>query len=99
MYCRDTGDRATGHLARMPRLRRYFASYTRITDRTPELLSRVEALEEVEFSSCAGLTDAGLLHLARLPRLRSLKVSGGRRVTGSFAAAFGDGVRVRHSSW
>ncbi|MBK7350010.1 MAG: ankyrin repeat domain-containing protein [Gemmatimonadetes bacterium] len=99
MYCRDTGDRATGHLAGMPRLRRYFASYTRITDRTPELLSRVEALEEVEFSSCAGLTDAGLTHPARLPRLRSLKVSGGRRVTGSFAGAFGDGVRVRHSSW
>ena len=38
MYCRDTGDGATEHIAALPRLKKYFASYTKITDRTPELL-------------------------------------------------------------
>lgn len=99
MYCRESGDRATEHLAGMPGLRRYFASYTRITDRTPALLAGIGTLEEIEFSGCAGLTDAGLTQLARLPRLHRLGVSGGRRVTGSFAGAFGAGVRVRYSSW
>ena len=32
MYCRDTGDRATGHLRGLAHLRKYFASYNRITD-------------------------------------------------------------------
>ena len=99
MYCRETGDGATAHLAGMPRLRKYFASYTRITDRTPALLAGIASLEEVEFSSCAGLSDAGLTALAGLPRLRRLKVSGSRRVTGSFATAFGAGVEVRYSPW
>ncbi len=99
MYCRESADRATGHLVGLPRLQRYFASYTRITDRTPELLAGIDALEEVEFTGCAGLTDAGLGNLARLPALRRLTVSGGRRVTGSFVTAFGTGVRARYSGW
>ena len=39
MYCRETSDAATEHIVRLPHLKDYFASYTRITDRTPELLS------------------------------------------------------------
>jgi hypothetical protein len=39
MYCRDTTDRATEHIVRLPALAHYFASYTRITDRTPKMLS------------------------------------------------------------
>ena len=31
----------------LPRLTRYFASYTRITDRTPELLSGMDSLERI----------------------------------------------------
>ncbi len=99
MYCRETTDRATEQLVGMPALRSYFASYTRITDRTPELLSGIPSLESVEFSSCAGLTDAGITSLARLPRLRRLKVSGTRGMTGSFVGAFGAEVSVRYSAW
>jgi hypothetical protein len=57
MYCRETGDVATEHLVRLPRLRNYFASYTQITDRTPQLLSRMDSLENITFSDCAGVTD------------------------------------------
>jgi hypothetical protein len=94
MYCRETGDAATEHLVRLSRLRNYFASYTQITDRTPELLSRMDSLESITFSDCAGLTDIGLAHLARLPRLRVLRVSG-PCVTDAITTAFPTGVRVR----
>ncbi len=96
MYCRDTGDRATGHLRGLAHLRKYFASYNRITDRTPEILSGVPSLEEVEFDACAGLTNAGIAALAALPRLRQLRVSGMRQVTRDVIAAFRDDVSVRY---
>ena len=93
MYCRDTTDAATAQVTGLPRLRRYFASYTRITDRTPELLSGVSSLEEVTFDSCARLTDAGIAALARLPGLRALRVSG-RGITPEVVTAFAPPVRV-----
>ena len=81
MYCRDTTDRATEHIGGLPHLHRYFASYTRITDRTPEILGGVESLEEVTLHTCAGLTNRGIAALARLPRLRRLEASGMPHVT------------------
>src|SRR5262249_25458186 len=75
MYCRDTGDVATGHIVRLPRLEYYFASYTRITDLTPELLSQMDSLERITLDGCAAVTNTGLAHLTRLPRLRELRVS------------------------
>ena len=96
MYCRETGDRATEQITGM-KLKKYFASYTRITDRTPELLSGIETLEEVIFDSCAGLTNAGIAALARLPRLRKLAASGMRSVTREAATGFGPGVVVRYA--
>ena len=96
MYCRETGDRATAHVTGLP-LKKYFASYNRITDRTPELLGGVDSLEEVTFDSCAGLTTGGVAALARLPRLRRLRVSGMRGVTREVVAAFADGVTVRYA--
>ena len=96
MYCRETGDEATGHITGLSRLSNYFASYNRITDRTPELLSRMESLEQIQFDTCAGLTNAGVAALARLPRLRKLGVGGMPKVTEDVAAAFGPGVTV---SW
>ncbi|MGE5927479.1 MAG: hypothetical protein ACM357_09000 [Gemmatimonadota bacterium] len=95
MYCRETGDRATEHIAELG-LRKYFASYTRITDRTPALLSRMETLEEVTFDSCAALTDAGIAMLAALPRLQALRVSGIRGVTREVVRAFGSKVKVAY---
>ena len=75
MYCRDTGDAATEQITGLPVLTRYFASYTRITDRTPELLATIPSLESITLDSCAGVTDTGIAHLARLPRLKELRVT------------------------
>jgi hypothetical protein len=96
MYCRQTGDVATEHLVRLPRLRNYFASYTQITDHTPKLLSRMDSLESITFSNCAGVSDIGLEHLARLPRLQTLRVSG-PNVSQAIAKAFPPEVRVFYS--
>lgn len=98
MYCRDTGDVATSHITGLAGLRSYFASYNRITDRTPELLSGIASLEEITFDSCAGLSNAGIAALARLPRLRELRVESMPRVTRDVVAAFGPAVRVRHAT-
>ena len=96
MYCRDTSDRATEHIATLPKLRKYFASYTKITDRTPEILSTMDTLEEIEISGCPGLTDAGVAHLARLPRLRDLSISG-QNLSPAAADVFPPRVRVRYN--
>jgi hypothetical protein len=96
MYCRDTTDRATEHIVGLPALERYFASYTRITDRTPELLSGIDSLASVTFDSCAGLTNDGIAALARLPKLRELRISGAR-ITADVADVFPAEVNVRYS--
>jgi hypothetical protein len=93
MYCRDTTDAATEHITGLTRLSYYFNSYTAITDRTPEVLSTMDSLERITFDACHGLTDAGVARLARLPRLRELRVSG-RGVTGDVARTFPPGVEV-----
>ncbi|HWA16780.1 MAG TPA: hypothetical protein VG817_10110 [Gemmatimonadales bacterium] len=69
MYCRDTTDAAMEHLSTLRNLRTYFVSYNLSTDRTPEILSGISSLEEITFDQCAGITDAGVQHLRRLPRL------------------------------
>ncbi|MFI5209046.1 MAG: hypothetical protein ACHQ2E_01260, partial [Gemmatimonadales bacterium] len=96
MYCRETTDRATEQIVGLPGLQHYFASYTRITDRTPALLSGMSSLERVTLDGCAGLTDDGVAQLSRLPRLRELRVSG-PGITAQVAARFPDGVRVHYS--
>jgi ankyrin repeat protein len=97
MYCRDTTDRATAHITSMRHLKRYFASYTQVTDTTPELLSGIASLEDVELSACAGLTNVGIAALARLPNLRKLGLGGMPRVTREVIGLFARGVRVRYS--
>jgi hypothetical protein len=94
MYCRETTDAATEHIVRLPDLKSYFASYTRITDRTPLLLSRIDPLEQITLDGCAGVTNAGLVHLARLPHLRELRVSG-PVITPDIASHFPSRVRVQ----
>jgi Leucine-rich repeat (LRR) protein len=93
MYCRDTTDAATEHITGLRRLTSYFNSYTTITDRTPELLSALDSLERVTFDGCHGLTNAGIARLARLPRLRELRVSG-HGVTSDVAHLFPPRVNV-----
>lgn len=96
MYCRETGDDATSHIADLPALRSYFASHTRITDRTPQLLATMASLERVTLDSCVEVTDAGVAALANLPRLQELGVSGMPHVSRDVASVFAPPVRV---SW
>ncbi len=93
MYCRDTTDGATEHITGLPKLSYYFNSYTAITNRTPELLSGMSSLERITFDVCHGLTDAGIANLARLPRLKELRVSG-HGVTAGVGALFPVSVAV-----
>ncbi len=96
MYCRDTSDAATEHIVGLPQLKDYFASYTRITDRTPKLLSHMDSLERITLDGCAGVTNTGLVHLTRLPRLRELRVSG-PQITSDIVSGFPSRVRVHYS--
>ncbi len=93
MYCRDTTDAATEHIAGLSKLTNYFNSYTTITDRTPEILSTMDSLERITFDACHGLTDSGIAHLARLPRLRELRVAG-RGLTAAVRRPFPPTVAV-----
>jgi len=80
-------DAATEHITGLSNLEYYFNSYTTITDRTPALLATMPSLERVTFDGCHGLTDAGVAALARLPKLRELRVAG-RGVSANVARAF-----------
>lgn len=94
MYCRSTGDRATEHIARLTGLTSYYAGRTRITDKSLELLAEMRSLEELEFWETAGITNAGIAALARLPLLRRIEVGATLHVTGDAFAAFPPGVRI-----
>lgn len=98
MYCRDTTDLATEHIQALPNLKKYHAGYTRITDRTLELLSKMSSLEELSFEGCKWITDAGLASLATLPRLREISVGNSPRVTRSGISAFPNNIRVNYST-
>jgi hypothetical protein len=56
------------------------------------------SLEEITFDFCAGLTNAGIATLARLPRLRELRVESMPGVTADVAAGFPAHVHVRYST-
>ncbi len=93
MYCRDTTDAATEHVAGL-QLKTYYAGLTMITDRSLEILGRMLPLESIEFYQTRSVTDAGLPYLARLPRLREVHLSGLPNVTLAGTAVFPAGVRV-----
>lgn len=97
MYCPDTGDAATEHIAGLSRLKTYYAGGTQITDRSLEILSRVISLESIEFFDCARISNAGNAFLANLPRLNKITVEGSPNVTREGIAVFPAAVRV--NSW
>lgn len=97
MYCRDTTDDATGHIARLP-LRYYYAGLTLITDRSLEILGGMPSLEQVDLYECAGVTDAGLAFLAALPRLREVGLDGLPGVTLDGTRVFPARVRVKYTT-
>lgn len=97
MYCRDTTDEATAHVAGL-RIRYYYAGLTRITDRSLQLLGGMHTLEQVELYECTGVTDAGLPYLARLPDLREVALAGLPGVTLTGTRVFPASVRVRYTT-
>jgi len=97
MYCRETTDSATEHIAELPGLKRYFASYNKITDRSLEILGRMKSLESIELCSVAGVTNLGVGFLANLPGLRQLRLSELPNVTRDAVAVFPARVRVEYS--
>jgi hypothetical protein len=97
MYCRDTTDAATEHLAGLRRLKTYYAGATQITDRSLEILGGISSLEKIEVYECKGITDAGLRFLAALPNLREIGLDGDPNVTLAGTALFPAGVRVNYS--
>jgi hypothetical protein len=96
MYCRDTGDAATEHIAGLSMLKTYYAGATQITDRSLEILGRMPSLETIEFWECASITDAGVALLAGLPRLREITVGGSPKVTRDGMAVFPAAVRANY---
>jgi hypothetical protein len=98
MYFRDTTDLATSNIIGMPRLKKYNAGYTLITDASHEFLSRIKSLEEISFEGCKSISDAGLAFLTTLPRLREISVGGCENVTPSGMNGFGSGVRINYDT-
>jgi hypothetical protein len=96
MYCRDTTDTATEHIADL-KIRYYYAGLTKITDRSLGILGTMDSLEQVELYECQGVTDAGLPFLARLPNLKEVSLDGLPNVTYEGTRVFPERVRVRHS--
>jgi hypothetical protein len=97
MYCQETGDAATGHIANLAKLKSYYAGKTKITDRSLKILGRLTSLERLEFWQCAEITNAGVAHLANLPHLREVVMSGLANVTRDAVALFPAPVRVNYS--
>ncbi len=96
MYCSDTGDAATEHIANLPKLKSYYAGDTKITDRSLESPDHMRSLERVEFWSCSGITDRGAGQLAALPRLREIVLDGLPNVTQKITDAVPSHVRVKY---
>jgi hypothetical protein len=97
MYCRDTTDLSTEHIAGLE-LKYYYAGLTQITDRSLAILGRMPSLEQVDFYECKGITDAGLPFLAGLPHLREVHLDGLPGVTLQGTRVFPGSVRVYYST-
>ncbi len=97
MYCRESGDAATEHIANL-QLNYYYAGLTQITDRSLAILGRMASLENVELYECKGVTDAGLPFLAGLPNLREVHLDGLPAVTLEGTRVFPASVRVCYST-
>jgi ankyrin repeat protein len=96
MYCRDTTDVATQHMAGLPGLRTYYAGKTQITDESLAVLSGMMSLERLTFWETSGITNAGVALLARLPRLQELSLEGLPQVTADVVSVFPPQVQVSY---
>ena len=97
MYCRETGDAATEHISGLS-LKTYYAGLTQITDYSLEILGKMTSIEEIEFYECDQVSDAGLGHLAALPRLREVKLHHLPKVSFAGTKVFPAAVHVEYST-
>ena len=97
MYCHDTTDVATNHIAGL-RLKSYQAWAVQITDRSLEILSQMDSLAHIRLSRCAAITDTGLASLGRLPNLRAIDLEQLKGVTQAGANVFAPDVRVNYEA-
>jgi hypothetical protein len=97
MYCRDTTDTATEHIAGL-RLKYYYAGLTLITDRSLEILGRMTSLEKIDLYECKGVTDVGIAFLAGLPRLGEVNLDSLPRVTLDGTRKLPARVKVNYST-
>jgi ankyrin repeat protein len=95
MYCRETTDAATEHIADL-NLESYYAGLTQITDRSLEILGLMASLETVELFETKSVTNTGLAHLAKLPGLKRVELFGLPHVTPAGTKVFADGVEVNY---
>lgn len=93
MYCEETTDAATEHLAGLS-LKGYQAWSTRITDRSLEILGGMASLERITLYNCPGITDAGLASIAALPRLKEVILETLPNVTPEGVSVFPSHVAV-----
>ena len=98
MYCRETTDAATGHIAGLKNLKQYYAGQTLITDSSLAILGKMDSLEKLEFWNISGITAAGVKALTRLPRLREVSFDGCINITHDAATIFPATVQVHYSA-
>jgi hypothetical protein len=97
MYCRETTDVATRHIAGLSALESYYAGKTKITNESLAILSELTGLRRLTFWETAGVTNAGVALLARLPRLQELTLEGLPQVTADVVSAFPPHVHVSYA--
>ncbi len=95
MYCRETTDLATEHIAHL-NLNSYYAGLTQITDHSLVLLSKMACLEALELFETRHISDEGLKHLVALPNLKELNLYGLPEVTLEGTQIFPPTVNVRY---
>jgi hypothetical protein len=57
----------------------------------------METFEKLEFWQCMSITDAGVTHLAALPKLQRIEIHGSPKVSRTVMRLFREGVDVHYS--
>jgi hypothetical protein len=98
MYCRETTDAATGHIAGLKNLKQYYAGQTLITDSSLAILGKMDSLEKLQFWNISGITPEGVKLLTRLPQLREVGFDGCINITHDAATVFPAQVQLHYSA-
>jgi hypothetical protein len=91
---REFNDAVKGILAGVPHLRQLFLKDTQTTDECLAAISRLHRLERLYCWNAVQVTDAGLAHLRKLPKLKDVHLSNSQ-ITDESLGVFGDMVQMR----